>query len=66
MSRATTRQAAQLLEVHGEPLSLRTLDALHAGAFALIAETDWCFVTADEALASAIQAMGYQTLNPMK
>jgi len=65
ISRATLRHAQELLETYGQTKALRTLDALHLAAFALIAEEDWYFVTADTVLLETVKAMGHRTLNPL-
>jgi uncharacterized protein with PIN domain len=64
-SRATIRQAEQLMATYGKSKHLRTLDSLQAAAFTLIAEPDWIFITADDVLADTIQAMGHRSLNPL-
>jgi len=66
VSGTTMRQAQELLETYGQSKALRTLDALHLAAFVLIAEEDWCFVTADTVLLDTVKAMGYKTLNPLE
>ncbi len=66
VSGATMRQAQALLETWGLVKGLRTLDTMHLAAFVLIAEEDWCFVSADTVLLDTVKAMGYKTLNPLE
>jgi predicted nucleic acid-binding protein len=62
---ATIKEAETILKQHVKSHGLRTLDALQPSAFSLIAEQDWCFVSADENLCAVVKAQGYNTINPI-
>ncbi len=57
-------EAEQLLDKYGGVFGLRTLDALHLGAFQLAAESDWHFVAADRNLCRVVTELGFNILNP--
>ena len=59
-------EAEKFLLTYGDRFGLRTLDALHAAAFALIAEKDWHFVAADRNLCQVITELGFSVLNPLE
>jgi uncharacterized protein len=59
-------EAELLLEKYGDTFGLRTLDALHAAAFQLVAEKNWFFVASDKNLCMVIDVMGFEVLNPLE
>ena len=63
---ATIQEAENLLKQFGKSPGLRTLDALQFGAFSLIAENDWIFVSADYNLCHVAEIQGYKTINPLR
>ncbi len=63
---ATMQEAETLLKQFGKSDGLRTLDALQLGAFSLIAENDWVFVSADNSLCHVADIQGYKTMNPLR
>lgn len=60
------KEAETLLKKYGKIQGLRTLDALHIGAFSLIAEKEWYFVVADHNLCNVWQFIGFKTINPLQ
>jgi len=62
---ATMQEAESLIKQFGKASGLRTLDALQLGAFSLIAENDWVFVTSDNNLCHISELQGYKTINPL-
>jgi hypothetical protein len=58
------KEAENLLDDYGMDFGLRTLDALHLGAFQLISEKDWVFITSDKNLTEAAKASGAKVLDP--
>lgn len=66
LGRAIVDEADSLLQNYGKTHGLRTLDALHLGAFRLISEPqDWFFVAADNNLCNVAKALGVETINPL-
>ena len=65
LNRKVIDEAVDLLQLYGSTYGLRTLDALHAAAFALVAEKDWRFVAADYNLCRVISDLGFTVLNPV-
>ena len=63
---AIVTEAADLLRRYGKVHGLRTLDALHLGAYSLISESDWMFVAADTVLCSVADQLGFKTMNTLK
>lgn len=63
---AVLMEAETLMKKYGTNKGLRTLDALHLGAFRLISENDWYFVASDENLCDIAQLLGLKTINPLK
>jgi predicted nucleic acid-binding protein len=61
---AILNEAEILLKKYGKNFGLRTLDALHLGAFVLIADDDWGFVSADNNLCQLVSSLGYNVLFP--
>lgn len=61
----TIQEAKFLLMKYGTTLGLRTLDAFQLGAFTIICEDDWIFVTSDTRLYHIAEQMGLETLNPI-
>lgn len=59
-------EAEQLMKAYGKHIGLRSLDALHAGAFSLVAEKNWHFVAADKNLNTVISDLGFKVLNPLE
>ena len=66
LRQAIIKEAESLVKKYGKTQGLRTLDALHLGAFSLIAEEEWGFVAADENLCKVAQLIGLNALNPLK
>ena len=66
MGHGVIDEAEILLETHGRQFGLRTLDTLHLGAYQLIAEQDWHFVTADNKLAEIAKNTGANVINPLQ
>ncbi len=64
MGPGVLKEAENLLDEYGMDFGLRTLDALHLGAFQLVSEKDWIFVTSDRNLAEVAKAAGSQVLDP--
>jgi len=58
------KEAENLLDEYGMDFGLRTLDALHLGAFQLVSENDWIFITSDKNLAKVAKAAGSRVLDP--
>jgi hypothetical protein len=54
------------LKKYAKSKGLRTLDALHLGAFRLLADNDWIFVSADEVLCNTAELEGFRVINPQK
>lgn len=65
MGQPVLEEAESFIKEHGKISGLRTLDALHLGAFTLIAEPDWLFVSADNNLCKVVTGLGYRVLNPL-
>jgi len=59
------KEAENLIKCFGKTHGLRTLDALHLGAFHLISENDWYFVASDESLCQLVQNMNFHCINPL-
>mgnify|MGYP001237550124 CR=1 FL=1 len=66
LGHAAIQEAESLLKKYGKTYGLRTLDALHLGAFSLISEKDWIFVSADKNLCDIVQVFGFTAINPVK
>jgi len=64
LNQIVASEAEALLKKYGKSEGLRTLDALHLGAFRLLAEEDWIFVSADEVLGNVVQIEGFRVINP--
>lgn len=64
LSPSIVKEAEKLIAKYGKIQGLRTLDALQFGAFMLIAENDWCFVSSDDLLCRVVQIEGFDILNP--
>jgi predicted nucleic acid-binding protein len=58
-------EANSLLKEYGKGYGLRALDALHLGAFSLICDDDWVFVTSDTNLGNILENIGYKTIDPL-
>ena len=58
------KEAESLIDEYGMDFGLRTLDALHLGAFRLLSENDWIFITSDKNLAEVAKATDAQVLDP--
>jgi predicted nucleic acid-binding protein len=54
----------ELLKKLGKTFGLRTLDALHLGAYSLLQGEDWAFVCSDRNLVSAAEHTGFRAINP--
>lgn len=66
MGQSIVEEAEELVNQHGKVMGLRTLDALHLGAFLLISKEDWFFVAADKNLCKVAIACGCKVLNPIE
>lgn len=64
VSHATLVEAESLLRNYGRTIGLRTLDALQAASFSLLAESDWVFVSSDRNLCQIVKLMGFECVNP--
>jgi predicted nucleic acid-binding protein len=62
----TINEAKILLKKYGKTKGLRTLDAFQLGAFTLICDEDWSFVTSDTRLCNIAEQIGLRTINPLK
>jgi hypothetical protein len=58
MSSVVLREAESLMKEYGTRDFLRSLDALHLGAFRLLSNGNWNFVCADEKLCSVAEKIG--------
>lgn len=65
LGNATIKEAKSLLKKYGKVHGLRTLDAFHLGAFNLVCEEDWYFVTSDSNLYQVLEEIGFKTINPL-
>ncbi|NIM10800.1 MAG: PIN domain-containing protein [Candidatus Aminicenantes bacterium] len=65
LGNATIKEAKSLLKKYGKVHGLRTLDAFHLGAFNLVCEEDWYFVTSDSNLYQILEEIGFKTINPL-
>jgi len=63
---AIIKEAESLVKKYWKTQGIRTLDALHLGAFSLIAEEEWGFVAADENLCKVVELIGFNAINPLK
>ena len=66
LNRKVIDEAEQLLANYGSRYGLRSLDALHAAAFILVAERGWYFAAADKNLCAVVSDLGFQVLNPLE
>lgn len=66
LNRKVIDEAEQLLENYGSRYGLRSLDALHAAAFILVAERNWYFAASDKNLCAVVSDLGFQVLNPLE
>ncbi|MEA3436273.1 MAG: type II toxin-antitoxin system VapC family toxin [Thermodesulfobacteriota bacterium] len=66
LGHAVLEEAELLIKNYGRTYGLKTLDALHLGSFSLISEKDWSFVVADDNLCRVAEAIGFNTINPLK
>lgn len=66
LRQAIIKEAESLLKKYGKTQGLRTLDALHLGAFSLIAEDEWGFVAADDNLCKVARLIGFKAIHPLK
>ena len=62
----TINEAKILLKKYGKTKGLRTLDAFQLGAFTLICDDDWFFVTSDTRLCNIAEQIGLRTINPLR
>jgi len=65
LGQAVVHEAESLLKHFGKTSGLRTLDALHLGAYLLLAEKNWAFVAADHILCKTATLAGCTVLNPV-
>jgi len=63
---AVVSRARELISEHGKVEGLRSLDALHLGAFASGADEGWIFVCADRRLAGIARRAGFEVIDPME
>jgi Leu/Phe-tRNA-protein transferase len=61
----TINEAKLLLKKYGKARALRTLDAFQLGAFTMICDDDWFFVTSDTRLCNIAEQIGLRTINPL-
>jgi predicted nucleic acid-binding protein len=59
---ALTERTCELAAEYAERLGVRSLDALHLGAAASVAEDDVQFATFDRRLADAARSLGWEVL----
>jgi predicted nucleic acid-binding protein len=65
LGNAIFEEAKYLLKKYGKDHGLRTLDAFHLGAFSLICDEGWFFVSSDNNLCNVLLQIGFKTLNPL-
>ena len=65
MSSVVLNEAEHLMTKYGRHYGLRSLDALHLGAFQLLFDQGWFFVCADETLCMVANKCGMQVKNPV-
>ncbi|MCK4795888.1 MAG: type II toxin-antitoxin system VapC family toxin [Spirochaetes bacterium] len=58
-------EAEILIKNYGKKYGLRSLDSLHLGAYRLISDSDWYFVSADDNLCKVASIMDIKTINPL-
>ncbi len=58
-------EAEQLMSDHAKVNGLRSMDALHLGAFRILQSKNWCFVCADNRLCNIAELCKFNVLNPM-
>jgi len=61
---STIQSAEELIKEYGKIHGLRSLDAIHLGAYKLIADKDWIFVCADSKLCDVAKQCGLTVKNP--
>jgi len=66
LSGSLSDEAERLLKTYGKKQGLRTLDALHLGAFILLADENWVLVACDKVLCKVAELEGYKTDNPAR
>jgi len=66
LGHAVVEEAESILKKFGKTNRLRTLDALHLGAFSLISESNWFFVASDNQLCKIAELIGLKTINPVR
>ena len=49
---------------YGKTTGLKTLDALHLGAYSHLQDKGWVFVCADKSLVAAARHIGYEVIDP--
>ena len=65
LTRDVMHEAEALLAAYGMSYGLRTLDALHLGAYSLLADVESVFVAADNNLCRVAEVAGYTIINPL-
>ena len=65
LTRCVLLEGEALMERYGINNGLRTLDALHLGAFSLLADRDSLFVAADDNLCNVAKIAGFNVMNPL-
>jgi len=66
MGSVVLREAEQLMKEYGQNHGLKSLDALHLGAFRLLSDGEWLFVCADDKLCGVAQQCSLKVRNPVK
>jgi len=65
LGHAIIKEAETLIKKYGKIYGIRALDALQLGAFILISEKDWGFVSADDKLCEIVEILGFKIINPL-
>jgi len=60
------REAEQLIKDYGQNHGLKSLDALHLGAFRLLSDGNWLFVCADDKLCEIAEKCSLKVKNPVR
>jgi predicted nucleic acid-binding protein len=66
LRRAIIIEAELLIKNYGKNFGIRTLDALQAGTFNLIADKEWRFVCSDVKLCNLVKEFDFSVINPVE
>jgi uncharacterized protein len=66
LRRAIVIEAELLIKNYGKNFGIRTLDALQAGTFNLIANEEWSFICSDVKLCSLVKNFDFTVINPVE